>query len=104
MLILLGLRALAQVLSALFAENSVTVVILLILAAVYIAAIVGTVQRKKWAPILIIVIGVLDGVTATGIFGGPLVLGAVIMDVLLIVLAVSDKKQMEGRVKKKIGD
>ncbi len=103
LVVLLGIRALGQVFIAIASGGEGTI-IFLILAAIYITAVVGTVQRKKWAPIMIIVIGTVDAVAAIGVLVGSASMGAIIMDALLIILAVSDKKQMEGKVKKRIGE
>jgi hypothetical protein len=94
LVILLGIRALGQILIA-TASGGEGTIIFLALGAIYIAAVVGTVQRKNWAPILIIVIGTVDAIAAIGVLSGSASMGAILMDALLIILAVKDKKNIE---------
>lgn len=99
LVVLLAIRALGQLLVALSIGGGGTL-IFLVLAGVYVAALVGTVQRKKWAPILVMVIGVLDALASITVLAGGSAFGAILFDVILVLLAVQDKKNIEGGAKK----
>ena len=99
LIVLLGIRAVGQLLIGLGSEGA-GLIIYLALAAIYIAAIVGIVKRKKWAPILVIIVGVLDAISAIIALDGATAFGAIIMDAALVVLAVLQKKALETGPKK----
>ena len=100
LIVLLAIRALGQLLVA-ASIGGVGTLIFLVLAGVYIAAIVGTVQRKKWAPMLVIGIGILDAIASVSVLEGGSSFGAILMDVILVTLAFYDKKNIEGGMKPK---
>ena len=102
LLILLGVRAFAQLATAVLAGGSASIIYLL-LGVVYSTAVFGVFKRKKWAPILIIVIGVVDGVAAIAALATSQAMGAILMDAILIILAIYDRKYiLAGRKKKRV--
>ena len=91
LVVLLSLRALGQLLVA-FSGSLASSGIFLVLAAVYITSIVGILQKKRWAPTLVIVMAVIDGLAAMVVIDGLGTIFALAMDVFLITLAVLLKR------------
>jgi hypothetical protein len=98
LLILLLVRVIGQCVSGFFAESAVTLVVYIIFASCYIAALVGVLCKQKWGPALSISLALIDILAALAI-GGASGVGAGIMDAALIYFAYKEFQKVRNKPK-----
>lgn len=93
--VLLGLRALGQLVSLVLSGDAVFSIVSFVLCAIYIIALAGTVKRMKWGFAVAIAIASFDAAIAF-VTGGVFSAGAIIVDLIIIVLAAAEMKKIKG--------
>lgn len=99
LVILLGLRALGQFVSLIVVEDVLFSVISFVLGVIYILALAGVARRMKWGFAVAIAIAAFDAAIAF-VTGGVFSAGALIVDLIIIVLAAAEIKKLNGAKKK----
>lgn len=95
MIVLLAVRTLGQVLNLLLAESIVLSAVFFLFAIAYVAAIVGVVRLQKWGSAIAAVVASVDAAAAF-VSGGAFGIGALVVDLLIIVLALQEIKMLNG--------
>ena len=61
----------------------------------YIISLLGVISRKKWGPIMIIIISILDMVSVPFVAEVAAMIGALVFDIVLLVVAIKQYKELK---------
>lgn len=102
LIVLLVMRVIGQVYNSTvnIGLDEIVIGILFIgLAITYVGALVGIVKKQTWAPALVATLAIIDGLLAIFYLTGEASIGALVFDILLIFLALQEKKRLEDNKK-----
>ena len=98
LIILLGIRLAGQVFFAILSFSDViSLVIYFFTAVLYFIALVGVFMKERWGSVMSAIIGIIDIIFASVLMVGSTAFGTVIFDLVMILLAYGEYKQVTSR-------